>query len=337
MKTANLSQAGQPGPAGQASGAKLGGPTSPKVSPGRSGGNLWSRIKQHRTIYLLILPGVLFFILFKFVPMWGLLLSLKDFNPYLGFAGSEWVGFAHFVDLFNDPKFYIMLRNTFMINMIGLVFHFPVPILLALMLNEIRHEGFKRFNQSIVYLPHFLSWVVVASMTFFILSADVGIVNKLIAESGRDTISFLSNPNYFWGLITAQVMWKEAGWGTIIFLAAMAGVDPSRYEAAVVDGASRFRQIWHVTLPAIRPTIVILLVLRLGNMMDTGFEQILLMMNPLVMSVAEVFDTYAYTFGILQGQISIGVAVGLFKGLVGLVLIVIANTIVKRLGYEGIY
>jgi len=300
-------------------------------------GGLASRIVKHRIIYLLLLPGLLFFLLFKIAPMWGLLLAFKDYNPFLGFTESEWVGFKHFADLFSSSNFYIMLRNTFAINLIALIFHFPLPILLALMLNEIRHESFKRLNQSIVYLPHFLSWVVVASMTFFLLSTDVGIVNKLIAESGRDTVSFLSNPNYFWGLLTAQSMWKEAGWGTIIFLAAMAGVDPQRYEAAVVDGAGRFRQIWHITLPAIRPTIIILLILRLGSMADTGFEQILLMMNPLVRSVAEVFDTYSYTHGILQGKISIGVTVGMFKGLVGLVLIVAANKIVKRLGHEGIY
>jgi putative aldouronate transport system permease protein len=300
-------------------------------------GSLFARIVKHRTIYLLVLPGLLFFLIFKIAPMWGLLLAFKDYNPFLGFTGSEWVGIKHFADLFASSSFYIMLRNTLAINIIALVFQFPLPILLALMLNEIRHESFKRFNQSIVYLPHFLSWVVVASMTFFLLSTDVGIVNKLIAANGGETISFLSDPNYFWGLLTAQVMWKEAGWGTIIFLAAMAGVDPQRYEAAVVDGAGRFRQIWHITLPAIRPTIIILLILRLGSMFDTGFEQILLMMNPLVRNVGEVFDTYSYTYGILQGKISIGVTVGLFKGLVGLVLIVLANRIVKRLGHEGIY
>lgn len=300
-------------------------------------GSLLARIVKHRTIYLLVLPGLLFFLIFKIAPMWGLLLAFKDYNPFLGFTGSEWVGVKHFADLFASSSFYIMLRNTLAINIIALVFQFPLPILLALMLNEIRHESFKRFNQSIVYLPHFLSWVVVASMTFFLLSTDVGIVNKLIAANGGETISFLSDPNYFWGLLTAQVMWKEAGWGTIIFLAAMAGVDPQRYEAAVVDGAGRFRQIWHITLPAIRPTIIILLILRLGSMFDTGFEQILLMMNPLVRNVGEVFDTYSYTYGILQGKISIGVTVGLFKGLVGLALIVLANRIVKRLGHEGIY
>ncbi|MDF2959839.1 MAG: binding-protein-dependent transport system inner rane component [Paenibacillus sp.] len=298
---------------------------------------LWKRIVLHKYMYLLALPGILYFIIFKFVPLWGLLLAFKEYNPYSGFTGSEWVGMKYFSELFSDANFYIMMRNTFAINIFGLVFLFPIPILLALMLNEVRHEAFKRFNQSIVYMPHFLSWVVVASMTFFILSTDVGIVNKVISGMGHETVSFLSNPNYFWGLLTAQSMWKEAGWGTIIFLAAMAGVDPQRYEAAVVDGANRWRQIWHITLPAIRPTIIILLILRLGNMADVGFEQILLMMNPLVLSVAEVFDTYAYTHGILKGQISMGITVGMFKGVVGFVLVLGSNYIVKKLGHEGIY
>ncbi|WP_342746637.1 ABC transporter permease, partial [Paenibacillus rigui] len=281
---------------------------------------LGRRILQHKTMYMLALPGILYFALFKFVPLWGLLLAFQDYNPYSGFWGSEWVGLKHFAELFQDSHFYLMLRNTFAINLFGLIFMFPLPIILALMLNEVRHEFFKRLNQSIVYLPHFLSWVVVASMTFFILSTDVGIINKLITASGGESIAFLSNPDYFWGLITAQTMWKEAGWGTIIFLAAMAGVDPQRYEAAVVDGAGRWRQIWHITLPAIRPTIFILLILRLGAMADVGFEQVLLMMNPLVTSVAEVFDTYSYTQGILKGQISVGVTVGMFKGVVGFCL-----------------
>ncbi|MEK3721569.1 ABC transporter permease [Paenibacillus sp. FSL H8-0034] len=298
---------------------------------------LWNRMVQHKYMYLLALPGILFFLIFKFAPMWGLLLAFKEYNPYSGFAGSEWVGFKHFTELFTDKNFYIMLRNTFAINIFGLVFMFPLPIILGLMLNEVRHEVFKRINQSIVYLPHFLSWVVVASMTFFVLSTDVGIINKLITDSGGESIAFLSNPNYFWGMITLQSMWKEVGWGTIIFLAAMAGVDPQRYEAAVVDGASRWRQIWHITLPAIRPTIFILLILRLGHMADVGFEQILLMMNPLVSSLAEVFDTYSYTQGILKGQISTGVTVGMFKGVVGFILVMVSNYVVKKLGHDGIY
>ncbi|MCZ8511614.1 ABC transporter permease subunit [Paenibacillus filicis] len=298
---------------------------------------LWAAMVQCKWMYALAMPGILYFILFKFVPLWGLLISFKEYNPFLGFWGSRWIGFTNFTDLFSSEVFYLMLRNTFAINIFSIIFMFPLPIALALMLNEIRHEVFKRINQSIVYLPHFLSWVVVASMTFFMLSTDVGLINKLITGMGFGPVSFLSSPNLFWGLLTAQSMWKEVGWGTIIFLAAMAGVDPQQYEAAVIDGASRMKQIWHVTLPAIRPTIIILLILRLGHMADVGFEQILLMNNPLVTSVSQVFDTYAYTIGILGGKISVGVTVGMFKGVVGLILVMLSNYAVKKLGQEGIY
>jgi len=298
---------------------------------------VWRRLIAGRYIYMLVLPGFVYFAIFKYLPMWGVLIAFQNYNPFSGISGSEWVGFEHFTNLFGDKHFYILLRNTLLINLMSLVFFFPVPIFLSVMLNEIRHEWFKKLNQSIVYMPHFLSWVVVASMTFFILSVDVGFINKLLLSLGIETISFLSEPKLFWGILTLQNIWKESGWGTIIFLAAIAGVDPQRYEAAVVDGAGRLRQIWHITLPAIRPTIVILLILRLGHMADVGFEQVLLMMNPLVNDVADVFDTYVYFRGIQQGEISIGTAVGMFKGVVGLILVLISNYVVKKLGHDGIY
>ncbi|MGP4038775.1 ABC transporter permease [Gracilibacillus sp. D59] len=296
----------------------------------------WHRIYLHRYFYLLMLPGILYFIIFRYAPMWGLTIAFQDYNPYAGIFGSEWVGFEHFKDLFTYDYFYILLRNTLVINFMSLILFFPVPILLALMLNEIRHSTFKRLNQSIVYLPHFLSWVVVAGLTFFMLSTDIGAFNKILNNLTGETIAFLSNDKLFWIIITLQNIWKDAGWGTIIFLAAIAGVNPSLYEAAVVDGANRLRQIWHITLPAIRHVIIILLILRLGNMMDVGFEQILLMLNPLVMNVGDVFDTYAYMQGILRGDTSIGVAVGMFKGIVGLSMVLGANWLSKRFGGEGI-
>lgn len=295
------------------------------------------QIVIHRYFYLLVLPGCLYFLIFRFVPMWGLLIAFQDYNPFAGMMNSEWVGFQYFIELFSYERFYILLRNTLAINLMSLVLYFPVPILMALMLNEVRSDIFKRINQSIFYLPHFLSWVVVAGLTFFMLSVDVGAVNKFLNSIGQNRIPFLSESNYFWLLVTFQSIWKDAGWGTIIFLAAIAGVNPSLYESAVVDGASRLKQIWHITLPAIRHVAVILIILRLGNMMDVGFEQLLLMMNPLVMNVADVFDTYAYMQGILRGEISIGVAVGMFKGIVGFILVLGANYISKRMGGQGIF
>lgn len=297
----------------------------------------WAVIVKYRYMYLLVSAGLVYFVLFKIIPIWGLLIAFQDYSPVLGISGSHWVGFKHFTEMFKYEQFYDLLRNTLLINIFSLVFLFPLPILLAIMLNEVRHEVFKRINQSILYIPHFLSWVIISSLTYFMFSTDVGIINKAIRGMGRDAVAFLNEPHYFWGLLTVQNIWKDAGWGTIIFLAAIAGVNPSWYEAAVIDGAGRMRQIWHITLPAIRPTIVILLILRLGSIVDVSFEQILLMLNPLVLSVGEVFDTYAYKQGILSGQMSLGVAVGMFKSVVGLLLVVASNYIVKKLGHEGIY
>ncbi|MCU6790891.1 ABC transporter permease subunit [Paenibacillus sp. WQ 127069] len=313
-----------------------------KVERARTGaqtnqGRRWKKYMKFRYIYLLTLPGFFYFLLFKVVPMGGLIIAFQNYSPSLGILQSQWVGLENFIDLFTYDHFYKMLRNTLVINLFNLCFFFPLPIVISLMLNELRHEWFKRLNQSILYMPHFMSWVVVASLTFFLLSQDIGIINKYIAQMGGETRSFLTNPDYFWGLLTAQNIWKDVGWGTIIFLAATAGVDPQLYEAVEMDGAGRWRKIWHVTLPAIRSTIVILLVLRLGHMADVGFEQLLLMINPLVNEVADVFDTYAFTQGVQRGQISVGVTVGLFKGLIGLILVVMANKIVKRMGHEGIY
>jgi putative aldouronate transport system permease protein len=297
----------------------------------------WRTMVKYRHLYFLVLPGLLFFLLFKIVPMWGILVAFQDYTPILGMLHSKWVGFKHFIEFFQYDSFYNLLRNTLLINIFNLVFLFPLPIVLSLMLNEVRHQTLKRIHQSIVYMPHFLSWVIITSMTFFLLSTDVGLLNKALRGMNLEPVPFLNEPRYFWALLTLQNIWKDAGWGTIIFLAAIAGVDPSRYEAAVIDGASRIRQIWHITLPAIRPTILILLILRLGHIADVSFEQVLLMLNPLVLSVGDVFDTYAYKQGILSGQTSLGVAVGVFKGAVGLGLVIVSNYIVKKMGHDGIY
>ncbi len=298
---------------------------------------LWKRMVRHKYIYLLAMPGILYYIIFKILPTWGVLLAFVKYSPYSGIWKSPWVGLKYFHELVTARVFPLMVRNTLVINLISLVFFFPLPILLSIMLNETRHDGFKKLNQSIIYLPHFLSWVVVVSLTYFLLSVDVGVINKILFSMGAERVSFLSDPNLFWIVVTVQSIWRDTGWGTIIFLAALSGVDPQLYEAAVVDGATRLQQIWHITLTSIRPTIVTLLIIRIGHMADVGFEQMLLMQNPLVMSVAEVFDTYAFTQGILRGQLSFGVAVGLFKNVVGLLLVVGANQLAKRGGYDGIY
>jgi putative aldouronate transport system permease protein len=298
---------------------------------------LRKKIIDARYIYILLLPGLVYFVVFKYAPMWMLVIAFQDFNPWAGVFGSKWVGFKHVLYLLRDPMFFLMLRNTLAINLMSLVFYFPLPICLALLLNEVRHDRFKRFSQTIFYFPHFLSWVIIASLTFFVLSVDVGVINKLRALAGFQTVSYLSNPNYFWIILTVQHIWKEAGWGTIIFLAALAGVELEQYEAAIIDGANRFQRVIHITIPAIMPTIIVLLLLQLGNIATVGFEQVLLMSNPMVNNVAEVFDTYAYRVGILQSGISFGTTVNVFKGFVGLLFVWLSNYSVKRLGYEGIY
>lgn len=294
-------------------------------------------LKRDVLLYVLALPMLAYFIIFKYIPIWGILISFQNYSPYMGFWKSDWVGLEHFQRLFSNPDFLILLRNTLAINVLNLLFFFPLPIVLSLMLNEMKGQFYKKVMQSIVYLPHFLSWVIIVGISFLMLSQSEGIINKLLEATGLPKFDFLTNLNWFWGILTAQSIWKDAGWGTIIFLAAIAAVDPQLYEAARMDGAGRFRQAWHVTLPCIRSVIIILLILRIGHIMDVGFEQVYLMMNGAVSQVADVFDTYVYRTGIQQGQFSYSTAVGLFKSVVGLILVIGANRLAKRFGEEGVY
>lgn len=308
--------------------------TAPPVSRWR---RVWQGLKRDRMLYLIASPMLLFFLIFKYVPMWGILIAFKNYTPYVGFWASPWVGFEHFERFFGNDSFFQLLRNTLAINLLNLIFFFPMPILLSLMLNEVRKEWVKRIIQSIIYLPHFLSWVIIVGITYLMLSTSSGFINKLIAALGYEKIDFLTSQSMFWGLLTLQSIWKEVGWGTVIFLAAIASVDTQLFEAARMDGAGRLRQIWHVTLPAIRNVIIILLILRIGHMMDVGFEQVYLMMNGAVSDVADVFDTYVYRSGIQQAQFSYSTAVGLFKSIVGVILVVLTNRLAKKFGEDGIY
>ncbi|UVI31073.1 ABC transporter permease [Paenibacillus spongiae] len=298
---------------------------------------LGSRLWKERYLFLLLLPGLLYFLIYRYLPMAGNIIAFQDFSAFRGFWKSDWVGFKHFAKIFEDREVLRVIWNTLYLSFLQIVFAFPVSIILALMLNEVRNKRFKYIVQSIVYLPHFLSWVVVIGIVTTFLKSD-GIVNQLLgAVFGTEAIPFLQDSSWFMPLIVIETIWKESGWGTIIFLAALAGVNPSLYEAAVVDGANRWRQIWHITLPAIRSTIVILLILRLGSVLDVGFEQIFLMLNPLNMDVGNVLDTYVYFKGIEQSDFSFATAVGLFKSLVGLILIVAANRLAKRFGEDGVF
>ena len=303
----------------------------------RSSSELKRRLWRNKWLYVMITPGILFFVIFKYVPMFGLVIAFQDFKPFFGFSGSEWVGFEHFKRLFTEPDFLNILSNTLILFGMNLLIYFPVPIILALMLNEVRITFFKRLFQSLVYLPHFLSWVIIVSISFVMLTMDGGIINELLVFFGFEKVNFLLNNGWFRPVYIIQVIWREAGWGTIIYLAAIASVDPGQYEAARIDGASRMRQVWHITLPAIRSVIIILLILKIGDVLELGFEHVYLLLNSMNREVAEIIDTYVYTAGLRQGQFSYASAIGLFKSLVGLVLVVLANYLAKKMGEEGVY
>ena len=291
---------------------------------------------KDRWMYMLLIPGILYYTLFVYKPMWGVLFSFQNYSVTRGFWGSEWVGLEHFRRFVSGMWVGRLFRNTIILALLNLIFYFPAPIILALLLNELKNQVFKRTVQSITYLPHFLSWVVITSIFQNLLTIESGSVNVLLRSLGYSPISFLQIPSWFRPLILTQIIWREIGWGTIIFLAALASVDVELYEAAIVDGASHLNRLWHITLPGIRSVIVIMLILRMGNFMNTGFEQIFLMTNSMNRDVAEVFDTYIYRIGIQSGQFSYSTAVGLFKSVIGLVLVVSSDRIAKRLGEEGI-
>jgi putative aldouronate transport system permease protein len=295
------------------------------------------RIKRDKWLYLLMVPGILYYIIFKFAPMYGIIIAFQDYSPFLGMTESPWVGFKHFTEFFSNPDFFKLFRNTLLLSFLSIVFAFPAPIIIALMLNEIRKELYKKFIQTLVYIPHFVSMVIIASITYVLLNTEGGPINQMLMNTIGKKIDFLGSPDWFRPLIIFQTIWKECGWGTIIFLAALSGVDVQLYEAAVVDGAGRLRQLWHITLPAIRSTIVVLLIMRMGSVLSNGFEHIFLMTNSLNREVADVFDTYVYTLGVTRGSFSYSTAVGLFKSLISLVLILSTDKIAKKCGEAGLF
>lgn len=307
------------------------------LKPKKEKGNVLARLKRDKWLYFLLIPGLAYFITFKYAPMWGIIIAFQNYSPFKGMMQSDWVGFDHFMNFFQNPDFFRLLKNTFIFALLDLVFFFPAPIILALLLNELRKQIYKRTIQTLIYVPHFMSWVIIVSITYIFFTTSGGVINELVESASGAKINFLASTTWFRPLIMLQIIWKETGWGTIIFLAALSAVDQEQYDAAIVDGAGRFRRLWHVTLPAIRNVIVILLILRLGNFLDTGFQQIYLMTNSLNREVADVFDTYVYFVGITQGAFSYSTAVGLFKSVVGIVLVLGANRLAKKLGQEGIF
>ncbi|MET3847583.1 ABC transporter permease subunit [Paenibacillus sp. OAE614] len=297
----------------------------------------WKRYKKNKYLFLLLAPVLLWYGIFHYAPMYGIQLAFKDFYIMKGIWASPWVGFKHFHYMFAmSPDFWNIMRNTLVISFYHIVFGFPAPIILALLFNEIRFSMFKKIAQTISYLPHFLSWIVLGGILIMLLSPNTGVVNDLIKMLGFQPIYFLGDESYFRFTLVVSAIWKEVGWGMIIYLAALAGVDQQLYEAAVIDGANRWKQTLYITIPSILPVISILLILRVGGILDAGFDQILNLYSPAVYGVSDILDTYVYRVGLQNGQYSLTTAVGLFKNVVALVLVLSTNFIVKKMGQEGV-
>lgn len=288
-------------------------------------------VRRDKWLYLMLVPAALYFLIFVYKPIWGLKIAFQEYNVFLGSAGSPWVGFENFVKFFTGPYFWRLLKNTVLISMYGLVFGFPVPIILALLFNEVRSKGLRRFTQTCTYIPHFISAVVVAGIVTNFLSPSTGIVNNIIAAFGGERQYFLIRPENFRAIYTIMGIWKSAGFNSIIYLSALTAIDSELYEAAVLDGANKWKQVWHVTLPSILPTIVMMLIMNVGNLLNVGYETIILLYQPSTYETADVINTYVYRTGLLDSQYSTGAAIGMFNGVVGLLLVCGSNYISKRL------
>ncbi len=292
---------------------------------------------KYRWLYFMMLPGVVYFIIFRYLPLWNAQIAFKSFKPLLGVWGSPFVGFKNFITFFHSYYFTQLIANTVIISLLKLVLGMPMAIILALCIYETAFKRLSRFVQTISYLPHFLSWVIMYGILLVMLSPDNGLVNEGIKAGGGSPIAFLYSPEWFRAVVVGSDIWKDTGWGTILYLAALMSIDPTLFEAAAVDGATRMQRIWHISLPGILGTIVIVTLLRLGNILDAGFQQIFMLYSLPVYSVGDIIDTWVYRQGVLEFQFSLATAVGLFKGVIGLVLVLIANRLTKQFSGSGIY
>ena len=291
---------------------------------------LADHFKREWQIYVMLAPMLIWFLVFLYKPMYGLQIAFKDYSIFRGIEASPWVGMEHFNDLFSNSQFIRAIKNTFLISFYSLIFGFPVPILLALMFNEIINAVYKRSAQTIVYLPHFISTVIIAGIVITAFSPSAGIVNTILSWFGVEPIYFLTKSEWFRPIFIGSGIWQEAGFSSIIFLAAIAGVNSSLYESAVVDGASRWQMMWKITLPSILPTIIIMLIIRIGNLMEVGFELIILLYQPATYETSDVINTYIYRQGLQSGQYDLAAAAGFFNAVIAFVLVMTANSISKR-------
>lgn len=297
----------------------------------------WRAVWRYRLMYVLIALPLIYFIVFKYWPLWNAQIAFKDFRPLLGVEGSPFIGFKHFITFFNSFYFKQLIGNTLLLSLLKLLMGIPMAVILALALNETRIRALRSVVQTITYLPHFLSWVIVFGILLAMLSPGDGLINEVIKAAGGQPIAFLTSPDWFRIVLVGSDIWKETGWGTIIYLAALLGISPELYEAAAVDGANHLQRIWHISLPGIIPVIVLVTLLRLGHILDAGFNQVFVLYSLPVYSVGDIIDTWVYRQGILDFQFGLATAVGLFKGAIGLVLIVVSNTLARRYANTGLW
>ncbi|MBQ4517641.1 MAG: sugar ABC transporter permease [Clostridia bacterium] len=288
-------------------------------------------IWQNRYLLLMLLPGLAYFIIFKYIPMFGLTMAFQDYSLKEGILGSQWVGLGQFKSLFSGADFPLVLKNTIVISLLKLVFGFPTPVILALMFNELREGPYKKITQTISYIPHFFSWVVMGAMLTSLLSPSTGIINAIIQMFGMKPIYFIADPKYFVGVLVVSDIWKEAGWNSVVYIAALSGINYEMHEAAIIDGASRLKRILYINLPSILPTVAIMLILKMGGVLEAGFDQIFNLYNVAVYDVADIIDTYTYRMGIGQYQYSYSAAAGMFKSVIGLILVLITNGLVRKM------
>lgn len=298
--------------------------------------SLWKEVLKYKHIYIILLPAILYYLIFMYAPMGGLAIAFQKFSLTKGIFGSKWVGFANFTSFLNDVYFWRLLRNTLMLNFWGLVFGFPAPIIFALLLNEIKKERFKKSVQTITYIPHFLSVVVVSSLVLTFVSSQ-GLINALIRMCGGDTVYFMNEPKYFYRIYVISDIWQQLGWNSILYIAAISGIDQELYEAATIDGAGRWRQLWNVTLPGIMGTVMIVLIMRMGRMLSIGYDKIILLYNPAIYEKADVISTYVYRRGLLDGDYSYSAAVGLFNSVFNFIFLMSANFFSKKATGSGLW
>lgn len=299
--------------------------------------NYPTRIWRDRYLLLLLLPCIIYYIAFKYIPMWGILISFKDFKPFIGFMDSSWVGLKHYLQFFSSPDAVRIIRNTLILGVLTLIFSFPMPIIFSLALNELKGVRFKKFVQTVSYMPHFLSMVVVCGMITSFLSPIRGIINQIIVQFGGSAINFMSLGQYFRPIYVISDIWQTMGWGAIVYLAAISNVDPQYYEAAKLDGASHLRQIWSITLPSIAPTIATMLILRVGSVLEVGLEKVMLLYSPAIYETSDIIATYVYRQGMVSGNMSYAAAIGLFSSVINLILLISANCASKKLSGTGLY